>query len=252
MSKVYAVGIGPGEKQFMTEEAFRVLEDVDVIAGYTVYVDLVKDLYPEKEFFTTPMKKEIERCRWAIEKAEEGRDVAMICSGDAGVYGMAGLLFELARQYEGVEIVVIPGITAAVSGAAVLGAPVGHDFCLISLSDLLTPWEVIEKRLACAAEADFAICLYNPRSKKRDDYLAKACEIVGRYKEPDTVCGWVRNIGREGQEYRVIPLKDLGAEPIDMFTTVFIGSASTKIVGGRMVTPRGYEKHEDSYFRRND
>ncbi len=252
MSKVYAVGIGPGGREYMTREAFGVLEEVPVIAGYTVYVDLVRDLYPDKEYYTTPMKQEIQRCRWAIERAAAGEDVAMICSGDAGVYGMAGLLFELAEQYDGVEIVVIPGITAAISGAAVLGAPVGHDFCLISLSDLLTPWEVIEKRLECAAEGDFAICLYNPRSKKRDDYLEKACEIIARHKGPETVCGWVRNIGREGEDFRVLPLKDLGKEPIDMFTTVFIGSSSTKVIGGRMVTPRGYEKHEDTYFRRND
>ena len=252
MSRVYAVGIGPGGNQYMTEEALRVLEEVDVIAGYTVYVDLVRERFPDKEFFVTPMKQEIERCRWAIERAGEGADVAMICSGDAGVYGMAGLLFELAEQYEGTEILVIPGITAAISGAAVLGAPVGHDFCLISLSDLLTPWELIEKRLRCAAEADFAICLYNPRSKKRDDYLEKACRIMMEHKSGSTICGWVRNIGREGQEYRIMTLEELGREPIDMFTTVFIGSATTRMIADHMVTPRGYEKHEDTYFRRND
>ena len=252
MKRVYAVGIGPGNREFFTDEAVQALEKADIIAGYTVYVDLVRDLFPGKEFFTTPMKKEIERCRWAIEQAQAGKDVAMVCSGDAGVYGMAGLLFELAEQYEDVEIVVVSGVTAANSGAAVLGAPIGHDFCLISLSDLLTPWEVIEKRLRCAAEADFAIVLYNPRSKKRDDYLAKACRIMMEFKPEDTVCGWVKNIGRQGQEFRITRLADLGDEPIDMFTTVFIGSKTTKVVGGRMVTPRGYEKHEDSFVRRND
>ena len=251
MNKVYAVGIGPGGPEFFTEEAKAALAGADVIAGYTVYVDLVKDLYPGKETFTTPMKQEIERCRWAIETAREGRQVAMVCSGDAGVYGMAGLLIELADQYDDVEVEVIAGVTAANSGAAVLGAPLGHDFCLISLSDLLTPWELIEKRLHCAAEADFAICIYNPRSKKREDYLRRACSIIMEHKSPDTVCGWVRNIGREGQEYRIVRLADLENEPVDMFTTVFIGSASTKNIEGRMVTPRGYEKHEDSYFRGN-
>ena len=252
MNKVYAVGIGPGGREFFTDEAVHALDAADVIAGYTVYVDLVKDLFPGKETFTTPMKKEIERCRWAIETALTGKDVAMVCSGDAGVYGMAGLLFELADQYEDVEIQVVAGVTAANSGAAVLGAPLGHDFCLISLSDLLTPWEVIEKRLRCAADGDFAICLYNPRSKKRDDYLAKACSIMMEFKAPETVCGWVRNIGREGQEFHVTTLEKLGQEPIDMFTTVFIGSRTTKVINGRMVTPRGYEKHEDSFVRRND
>lgn len=251
MNKVYAVGIGPGGEEFFTQEAKAALERADVIAGYTVYVDLVKDLYPDKETYTTPMKQEIERCRWAIEKASTGKTVAMVCSGDAGVYGMAGLLFELANQYEDVEIEVVAGVTAANSGAAVLGAPLGHDFCLISLSDLLTPWELIEKRLHCAAEADFAICIYNPRSKKRADHLQKACNIIMEHKSPDTVCGWVKNIGREGQEFNIVTLAQLEQEPIDMFTTVFIGSASTKVIAGRMVTPRGYEKHEDSYFRGN-
>lgn len=251
-SKVYAVGIGPGNQEFFTAEAMHALEASDVIAGYTVYVDLVKDLFPEKETFATPMMKEIERCRWAIETAREGKSVAMVCSGDAGVYGMAGLLFELADQYGDVEVEVVSGVTAANSGAAVLGAPLGHDFCVISLSDLLTPWELIEKRLACAAEADFAICIYNPRSKKRSDYLAKACDIMMQYKSPDTVCGWVRNIGREGQEFKIVTLAELRDEPVDMFTTVFIGSRTTKVIDGRMITPRGYEKHEDTYFRGND
>ena len=252
MNKVYAVGIGPGDREFFTDEAVHALQTADVIAGYTVYVDLVKDLFPDKETFTTPMMQEIERCRWAIETAREGKNVAMVCSGDAGIYGMAGLLFELADQYGDVEIEVVAGVTAANSGAAVLGAPIGHDFCLISLSDLLTPWDVIEKRLRCAAEADFAICLYNPKSKKRADYLEKACKIILEFKSGDTVCGWVRNIGRDGQEYNIVKLSELGDEPIDMFTTVFIGSKTTRVIGGRMVTPRGYEKHEDHYFRGNN
>lgn len=245
MNKVYAVGIGPGGREFFTEEAMKVLESVDVIAGYTVYVDLVRDLFPEKEMFTTPMKQEIERCRWAIETAQSGKNVAMVCSGDAGVYGMAGLLYELAEQYGDVDVEVVSGVTAAISGAAVLGAPIGHDFCLISLSDLLTPWELIEKRLRCAAEGDFAVCLYNPRSKKRSDYLDRAVQILMEHKDADTVCGWVKNIGRQGQEYRIVRLADLAAEPIDMFTTVFIGSRTTRVVSGHMVTPRGYEKRSE-------
>lgn len=252
MNKVYAVGIGPGGREYFTGEAMAALEKADVIAGYTVYVNLVKEIFPDKESFTTPMKKEIDRCRWAIETAARGRTVAMVCSGDAGIYGMAGLLIELADQYENVDVQVVSGVTAASSGAAVLGAPLGHDSCIISLSDLLTPWEVIEKRLRCAAEGDFTVCLYNPRSKKRGEHLSRACRIMIESKSPETICGWVRNIGRQGQEFRLVRLDELAKEPIDMFTAVFIGSASTKKINGRMVTPRGYEQHEDNYFRGND
>ena len=193
------------------------------------------------------MKKEIDRCKWALETAQSGKTVAMVCSGDSGVYGMAGLLLQLLHSYKDVEVEVVPGITAAISGAAVLGAPVGHDFCVISLSDLLTPWDLIVKRLELAAEGDFITCLYNPRSKKRIEHLTTACNIMLKHRSEDTVCGWVKNIGREGEEYRICTLKELDNEPIDMFTTVFIGSSQTKLVDGKMVTPRGYEKHEDMF-----
>lgn len=247
MTKVYAVGLGPGGKEMMTEEAICAIEKSDVICGYTVYVDLITSMFPEKETFTTPMKKEIDRCKWALETAQSGKTVAMVCSGDSGVYGMAGLLLQLLHSYKDVEVEVVPGITAAISGAAVLGAPVGHDFCVISLSDLLTPWDLIVKRLELAAEGDFITCLYNPRSKKRIEHLTTACNIMLKHRSGDTVCGWVKNIGREGEEYRICTLKELDNEPIDMFTTVFIGSSQTKLVDGKMVTPRGYEKHEDMF-----
>ncbi|MBF1150470.1 MAG: precorrin-3B C(17)-methyltransferase [[Eubacterium] sulci] len=247
MTKVYAVGLGPGGKEMMTEEAICAIEKSDVICGYTVYVDLITSMFPEKETFTTPMKKEIDRCKWALETAQSGKTVAMVCSGDSGVYGMAGLLLQLLHSYKDVEVEVVPGITAAISGAAVLGAPVGHDFCVISLSDLLTPWDLIVKRLELAAEGDFITCLYNPRSKKRIEHLTTACNIMLKHRSEDTVCGWVKNIGREGEEYRICTLKELDNEPIDMFTTVFIGSSQTKLVDGKMVTPRGYEKHEDMF-----
>ena len=247
MTKVYSVGLGPGGKEMMTEEAICAIEKSDVICGYTVYVDLITSMFPEKETFTTPMKKEIDRCKWALETAQSGKTVAMVCSGDSGVYGMAGLLLQLLHSYKDVEVEVVPGITAAISGAAVLGAPVGHDFCVISLSDLLTPWDLIVKRLELAAEGDFITCLYNPRSKKRIEHLTTACNIMLKHRSEDTVCGWVKNIGREGEEYRICTLKELDNEPIDMFTTVFIGSSQTKLVDGKMVTPRGYEKHEDMF-----
>ena len=240
MNIIYVVGIGPGAYEKMTIEAADTLRDSDVIIGYTVYVDLVREHFPEKEFLTTPMRKEVDRCRMAFEEAEKGRKVAMICSGDAGVYGMAGLMLEIGREYPDCEVRVIPGVTAATGGAAVLGAPLIHDFALISLSDLLTPWEKIEKRLRLAAEADFVICLYNPGSKKRADYLEKACEIMMESKSGDTVCGLVSQIGREGESMRVLPLKELKKTPVDMFTTVFIGNSQTVEVDGKMVTPRGY------------
>ena len=160
MNKIYVVGIGPGAYDQMTGKAIKALNDSDVIIGYTVYVDLVKEYFSDKEFMTTPMKKEVDRCVLAFEEAEKGKTVSMICSGDAGVYGMAGLMYEVGKDYPNTELTIIPGVTAATGGAAVLGAPLIHDFCLISLSDLLTPWEKIEKRLLCASEADFVICLY--------------------------------------------------------------------------------------------
>ena len=240
MNKIYVVGIGPGAYEKMTIEAAEALRDSDTIIGYTVYVDLVKDHFAEKRFLTTPMTKEVDRCVLAFEEARKGHVVSMICSGDAGVYGMAGLMYEVGEKYPEVELVILPGVTAATGGAAVLGAPLIHDFCLIRLSDLLTPWEKIEKRLLAAAEADFVVCLYNPSSKKRRDYLEKACDLMMRYKSADTVCGVVANIGREGETCRVMTLQELRNTKVDMFTTVFVGNSQTKEIGGKMVTPRGY------------
>lgn len=243
MHTLFVVGIGPGGVEFMTEQARSAMEKADVLCGYTVYIDLVAPLFPGKETYTSPMKQEIERCRWALETAQKGKDVAFICSGDAGVYGMAGLLLQLAPKYPEVNIQVVAGVTAALSGGAVLGAPLGHDFCVISLSDLLTPWDVIEKRLRCAAWGDFCLCLYNPSSRKRAGYLQKACQILMEEgKSPETVCGWVRNIGREGQCAKVLSLQELEKEQLDMFTTVFFGSSSTQAINGCMVTPRWYEQ----------
>ena len=242
MKKITVIGLGPGDPGMMTYEAREALEEAELICGYTVYVELVKPLFPEKEYFTTPMRKETDRCVAALEKAAEGRSVAMVCSGDSGVYGMAGLLYELSPEYPGVELRVIPGLTAACSGAAVLGAPLTHDFAVISMSDLLTPWETIEKRLRLAGQADFVVCLYNPMSHSRKDYLKRAADILLESKKPETVCGWVRNIGRPGQEAQLCTLAELGDQALDMFTTVFIGNASTKVIGGKMVTPRGYDK----------
>ena len=241
MSKIYVVGIGPGAYDQMTGRAIHALNESDVIIGYTVYVDLVKEYFAGKEFMTTPMKKEVDRCVLAFEEAKKGKTVSMICSGDAGVYGMAGLMYEVGENYPDVELTIIPGVTAATGGAAVLGAPLIHDFCLISLSDLLTPWEQIEKRIVSASLADFVICLYNPSSKKRSDYLRKACDLMLSYKEKDTVCGIVKNIAREGESMEILSLQELKDAKADMFSTVFIGNCKTRVIDGKMITPRGYQ-----------
>ena len=240
MNKLYVIGIGPGEYEQMTLKAIHAMEKSEVIIGYTVYVDLVKEHFPGKEFMTTPMKKEVDRCVMAFEEAKKGKVVSMICSGDAGVYGMSGLMYEVGVNYPEVELEIIPGVTAATGGAALLGAPLLHDFCLISLSDLLTPWEKIEARLLAAAQADFVVCLYNPSSKKRSDYLQKACDLMMQYKSPETVCGIVSYIGRDGEHYEVMDLKTLRDTKVDMFTTVWVGNSQTKEINGKMVTPRGY------------
>lgn len=238
--RLYIVGIGPGDRTGMTFEAFHALENSECIVGYHVYTDLVKPDFPDKTYVTTPMTKEVDRCREALRIADEGKTVSLVCSGDAGVYGMSGLVLQLHGEYSEVDVQVVAGVTAALAGAALLGAPLIHDFALISLSDLLTPWERIEKRLLLAAEADFAIVLYNPSSKKRHDYLQKACDLILRHQSPDTVCGLVENIGREGEYAKVLTLRELREEQVNMFTTVFIGNSQTQTIDGKMVTPRGY------------
>lgn len=250
------VGMGPGKKEGMTIEAYQALEQCDCIVGYTVYVELARVFFPDKEYYTTPMTKEVERCMWAIEQAERGREVAMVCSGDSGVYGMAGLVCELMEDRNGtaaidrdgsaenVELQILPGVTAALSGASVLGAPLSHDFAVISLSDRLTSWERIERRLQAAAMGDFVICLYNPAGKGRPDHLRRACDILLQSGSMDEsrICGVVRNIGRDGQERHIMTLGSLREYQADMFTTVYIGSMSTQQIGEYMVTPRGYRK----------
>lgn len=241
MAKITVVGMGPGEESMMTEQALSALDRADVIIGYTVYLELLGNRFRDKEFLSTPMKQEVERCRMCFEQAGKGKNTAIICSGDAGIYGMASLMLELASEYGMTDdIEIIPGITAASSGAAVLGAPLNHDFCVISLSDLLTPWEVIEKRLRAAADGDFAIAIYNPSSRKRHDYLQKACDILMESIPEDRACGYVRNIGREGTEHHVCTISELRDSKVDMFTTVFIGNSKSFISGDRLVTPRGY------------
>lgn len=243
--RVTVVGLGPGAGRDLTGRAREALERADLIVGYTAYIALIREEFPEKEMMSTGMRREVDRCRAAVEAAVSGRDVAMVCSGDSGIYGMAGLIYEVAQEYPPIEIEVVPGITAACGGAAVLGAPLTHDFAVVSLSDLLTPWDKIALRLECAAKGDFVLCLYNPASHSRPDHLKRACDILmAAGKSPDTICGYVQNIGREGEKGTITTLGALRDTQVDMFTTVFIGSSQTKLLGGKMVTPRGYLQRE--------
>lgn len=238
--KLYVIGIGPGGEDQMTLRAVRALEQCDCVAGYSLYLNLIRSLIQGKEQIQTGMTREVDRCTAARDMALAGHAVAVISSGDAGIYGMAGLMFELCQSYPEIEIEVIPGITAACSGGAVLGAPLTNDFAVVSLSNLLTPWETIEKRLCAAAQGDFCLCLYNPASKRRTDHLQRACDILLTERSADTPCGLVRNIGREGESFELTTLQELRNTTVDMLTTVFVGNSVTKIVNGRLVTPRGY------------
>lgn len=235
------VGIGPGGYDDMTIRAVNAIKNADVVTGYRLYVELVQELVGDKETFCTEMRGEVERCQKAAEYAISGKNVALISSGDAGVYGMAGLMLKILEDHPEIETEIIPGVSACQSGGAVLGAPLVHDFAVISLSDLLTPWSLIEKRLEAAASADFVIVLYNPGSHKRRDYLLKACNTVLKYKSPDTICGLVKNISRDGEEHSIITLDRLKDTPVDMLTTIFIGNSQTTVINGKMVTPRGYQ-----------
>ncbi len=232
--------MGPGAEEMMTIQAVKTLEASDVIVGYPVYLNLLSERFRKKELISTPMRQELERCRMAYEQAEEGKTVSLLCSGDAGIYGLASLMYELLREYPDCELTVIPGVTAAISGAALLGAPLNHDFCVISLSDLLTPWTQIEKRLEAAAEGDFAIALYNPSSRKRTDHLKKACDILLKKLEETRACGCVENIGREGTGIIVCSLKELRERQVNMFTTVFICNSQSVMINGRLAAKRGY------------
>lgn len=236
---IYVVGLGPGDKSQMTPRAAEALEKSDVIIGYKKYIELIASDFSHKELVPSAMRNETNRCREALRRALDGKTVALVSSGDPGIYGMAGLMLETAGDMTEVEIVA--GVTAASSAGAILGAPLTHDFAVISLSDLLTPWQLIEKRLEAASGAGFVICIYNPRSAGRLDHFSMACDAVMRHRSGETPSGWVRNAGRGGESSVIMPLQELRDEKIDMFTTAFIGSPSTLVIAGRLVTPRGYE-----------
>lgn len=240
-NRIFIVGMGPGREEMMTQEALQALEQADVIVGYTLYLALLGERFRDKELLSTAMRQEKERCALCFKEAAKGKQVALICSGDAGIYGMASLMYEIGKDYPETELAVIAGVTAASSGAAVLGAPINHDFCVISLSDLLTPWEKIEKRIRAAVEGDFSVVFYNPSSHKRKDYLKRACDILLESVEGERACGYVENIGRQGTKATVCTLRELRERNVNMFTTVFVGNTGTEIINGKLVAKRGYQ-----------
>ncbi len=238
--KIYVIGIGPGDGLMMTGQAIEALRSCDVVAGYKVYIDLIRDVIAGKEVIESGMRQEIDRCENCLKLAKDGKIVALVCSGDAGVYGMASPMLEIAEREGFSDVEIIPGVTAALSGAAMLGAPIGHDFCVISLSDLLTPWDLIKKRIRLACEADLCIVLYNPASRNRSEYLKRACEVMLTILPAARPCGYAKNIGRSMSKTGVCTLSELGDIDADMTTTVFVGNSRTYISGCRLITPRGY------------
>lgn len=237
--KLYVVGIGPGSNDLLTVRALKAVQESEVIIGYKFYVELIADMCKGKEVVNSFMTKEIERCKISIEQAEAGKIVSLVSGGDAGIYGMAGPVMELAVDKD-IEVEIIPAVSANNAAAALLGAPVMHDHCSISLSDRLTPWELIEKRLHLAAEGDFVISLYNPKSKGRPDYINKAKDIFLKYKSPETIVGVVKNAERENQSIVITDLEKMLEYDIDMFTVIIIGNGNTKKINNKMITPRGY------------
>ena len=238
--KIYVVGIGPGKKGDMTFRAYEAMEKSDVIVGYKTYTDLVKEYYPNKEIVSSSMMKEVDRCTDVLKMAKDGKNVALISSGDAGVYGMAGIMLEIADDE--IEVEVIPGVTATNAAAAITGAPVMHDYVTISLSNLLTDWELIKERLELAAQGDFVVSIYNPKSRGRITQIEEAQKIMLKYKPKMTPVAIVRNARRENEEYVVTTLEEMTKNEIDMLTIVIIGNSNTYVKNGKIITPRGYSK----------
>ncbi|SHN65045.1 cobalt-precorrin 3 C17-methyltransferase [Desulfitobacterium chlororespirans DSM 11544] len=240
--KIYVVGIGPGDAEHMTQRAQSVWNEVDVVAGYKTYIDLIRPWLADKKVVATGMRQEIDRCREVVEIALAGQSIALVSSGDAGVYGMAGILIECLEEKDALDISleIIPGVSAANAASSLLGAPLMHDFAVISLSDLLTPWEVIQKRVKLAAEGDFVMAIYNPKSKGRQDQIEWVRQAVLDYRDPQTPVGIVREALRGESQVIITTLAEFTQSPIDMLTTVVIGNSHTRVIGPYMVTPRGY------------
>jgi precorrin-3B C17-methyltransferase len=241
--RISVVGIGPGSLEHLTPKARSEIENADVVVGYSTYIKLIQPIVKAgAEVVSGTMGREVERAKTAVAKAKEGKAVVMVSSGDPGVYGMAGVVLEVAAQEKAdLPVEIVSGVTAATAASAILGAPLVSDFAVISLSDLLTPWEKIERRLEAASSADFSIVLYNPQSQGRVEPLMKACEIMLKHIKPNTPVGIVRQAGREGENCKITTLKNLLNEEIDMVTTIVVGNSATKVVNSKMVTSRGYD-----------
>ena len=240
--KIYVVGIGPGKKADMTFKAYEKMKNSDIIVGYKTYTDLIKEYFPNTEIRSSSMMKEVDRCLEVLDLAKAGKNVALISSGDAGIYGMAGIMYEIINENDDIEVEVIAGVTATNAAAAIVGAPIMHDYVTISLSNLLTDWELIKKRLELAAQGDFIVSLYNPKSKGRTTQIAEAQKIMLKYKSKDTPVAIVRNAGRENEEYEITTLENMLDFEINMLTIILIGNSNTYVKNGKIITPRGYEK----------
>ena len=249
--KIIVAGIGPGSEQDITPAVLAAVSEADVVVGYKYYFRFIRDFVrPDAECIDTGMKRERVRAEQAFEYAEQGKTVCVISSGDAGIYGMTPLIYEMKRERQSdVEIIALPGISAFQKAASLLGAPVGHDFCVISLSDLMTPWERIERRIIAAAQADFVTAVYNPKSEGRYWQLYRLRELfLQEGRSPETPVGYVRQAGRDEQEIHVTTLSAFDPEEVDMFTVIIIGNSQTYSFGETMITPRGYyrETKEDA------
>ncbi|MEE1312653.1 MAG: precorrin-3B C(17)-methyltransferase [Lachnospiraceae bacterium] len=243
MGRLTVVGFGPGGYEDMTNRAVKAIKEAEIVIGYTTYIELLKPLFPQKEYLATPMMQEVKRCEIAVELAEEHERIAMVSSGDSGIYGMAGIVMEVAQKNQSdITIDVVPGITAASAAASILGAPLMHDFSVISLSDLMTPLDLIMKRVECAGMSDMIVCLYNPKSKKRKTHVEQAADLLMKYRDETTPVGVVRHAGREEESSYLTTLGELKDMPLDMFCVVIVGNSTTYIANGKMITPRGYEK----------
>jgi precorrin-3B C17-methyltransferase len=240
--KIFVVGTGPGYEEYLSLRAIEVLKDCDVVVGYKTYINLIEKLIEGKEVVSSGMRREVERCAEVIALAENGKKVCLISSGDPGVYGMAGIVLEMVdKANNGIEVEVVPGITSALSSASLAGAPLMNDFAVISLSDLMTPWEVIEKRTEKAAEGDFVICVYNPKSNERVQQIEIFTSILLRHRNPQTPVAIVKNAMRDQSCVTLTTLSEMFSFPIDMTTTLIIGNSQTYISNGKMITPRGYK-----------
>ena len=231
MGKLYVVGFGPGGYEHMTAKCIDVINNADIITGYTTYVEMLKEFFPDKNYLATPMMQEVKRCRMAVEEAMKDQTVAMVSSGDSGIYGMAGIIYQVAEEMNAdIEIETVPGVTAASAAASVLGAPLMHGG-IEGLADIV---------IDCAGQGDLIVCLYNPKSKKRTGYVEQAAEILMRYRQPETPVGIVRHAGRKEESKQITTLAELKNAEIDMFSVVIIGNSQTYVSSGRMITPRGY------------